>query len=112
MKFIGRDCTTAAPLALTGKGALSNTAGAVLDPIVAVRHVIRLAPGAVARIDLVLGVAESREAVSSLAEKYFDPSLADRAFELAGTHSQSLLRQLNASEAESQAVAGGEGAVA
>ena len=37
-----------------------------------------------------------------MTEKYFDPRLADRVFELAWTHSQILLRQLNASEADAQ----------
>ncbi len=35
--------------------------------------------------------------------KYHDPQLADRVFELAWTHSQILLRQLNATEADAQA---------
>src|SRR5208282_6013977 len=37
-----------------------------------------------------------------LVDKYQDPRLADRAFELTWTHSQVVLRQLNASEADSQ----------
>ena len=36
-------------------------------------------------------------------DKYHDPRLADRVFELAWTHSQVLLRQLNATEADAQA---------
>ena len=39
---------------------------------------------------------------SALTEKYHDPHLADRVFELAWTHSQVLLRQLNATEADAQ----------
>ena len=35
-------------------------------------------------------------------EKYHDPRLADRVFELAWTHSQVILRQLNATEADAQ----------
>ena len=54
------------------------------------------------RIDLVTGVAETRDAVMALTEKYSDPRLADRVFELAWTHSQILLRQLNATEADAQ----------
>ena len=55
------------------------------------------------RIDLVTGVAETRDAVMAMTEKYSDPRLADRVFELAWTHSQILLRQLNATEADAQA---------
>src|SRR4029077_6821891 len=40
-----------------------------------------------------------------LMEKYHDPRLADRVLELAWTHSQILLRQLNASEADAQGYA-------
>src|SRR5207237_8138872 len=41
--------------------------------------------------------------VVAMMDKYHDPRLADRVFELAWTHSQVLLRQLNASEADAQA---------
>ena len=61
-----------------------------------------LQPKETVRIDLVTGVAETREAVMALMEKYSDPRLADRVFELAWTHSQILLRQLNATEADAQ----------
>ncbi len=63
---------------------------------------IRLQPKETVRVDLVTGVAETREAVAALTEKYHDPRLADRVFELAWTHSQIMLRQLNATEAEAQ----------
>ena len=54
------------------------------------------------QVDLVTGVAESRDAVTALMDKYHDPRLADRVFELAWTHSQILLRQLNVTEADAQ----------
>src|SRR5436190_563131 len=60
------------------------------------------APDEKARIDLVIGVVETREAALGLIEKYHYPRMADRAFELAWTHSQVVLRQLNASEADAQ----------
>jgi cyclic beta-1,2-glucan synthetase len=48
------------------------------------------------------GAADSREACLALTHKYMDRRLADRVFELAWTHSQVLLRQLNATEADTQ----------
>ena len=48
------------------------------------------------------GVAETREASLLLVEKYRDRRLADRVFDLAWTHSQVLLRQINATEADAQ----------
>jgi cellobiose phosphorylase len=103
MKFTGRGRTLVAPAAMSGLASLSGSQGPVLDPIVSIRHVIRVEPNEIARIDLVTGVAESREAITSIMEKYYDPRLGDRVFELAWTHSHILLRQLNASEIDAQA---------
>jgi len=99
-KFIGRTKTLVNPIAMDGP--LSDSAGSVLDPIVSIRHVIYLKPNEMVRVDLICGVGESREAVVAMMDKYHDPRLADRVFELAWTHSQVLLRQLNASEADAQ----------
>ncbi|MCF8080560.1 MAG: cyclic beta 1-2 glucan synthetase, partial [Desulfobacterales bacterium] len=74
----------------------------VLDPIVAIRYRITLDPEASATINIVSGIADSRDAAIRLAEKYQDRRLADRVFDLAWTHGQVLLRQLNASQADAQ----------
>ena len=66
------------------------------------RRTVTLAPHETARVDFVLGVAENREAALALVEKYHNPRMADRALDLAWTHSQVTLRHLNASEAEAQ----------
>ena len=66
------------------------------------RRTVTLAPHETARVDFVLGVAETREAALALVEKYHNPRMADRALDLAWTHSQVTLRHLNASEAEAQ----------
>ncbi|MEK6663014.1 MAG: glucoamylase family protein [Pseudomonadota bacterium] len=103
MQFIGRGRTAADPQALSGTPAsLSGSQGSVLDPIVAIRHTITLDPQQTAIIDMVTGMGETRDAVLGLAEKYQDRRLADRVFELAWTHAQVVLRQLNASEADAQ----------
>ncbi|MDX9989607.1 GH36-type glycosyl hydrolase domain-containing protein [Thiothrix unzii] len=101
-QFIGRGNTLAAPHAMTTADHLSNSVGAVLDPIVAIRHRITLEPEASVTLDMVMGIADTREASLQLVEKYRDRRLADRVFDLAWTHSQVVLRQLNASEAEAQ----------
>jgi cellobiose phosphorylase len=102
MRFIGRGRTLAFPAAFDGKTSLSNSEGPVLDPVVCIRQTVLLQPNAAVRIDLVTGVAESRAGVEALTEKYSDPSLADRVFDLAWTHSHVLLQQLSASEADAQ----------
>ncbi len=101
-RFIGRGCTVAAPQALGDSAALSGSQGSVLDPIVAIRYRITLEPEQAATIDMVSGIDETRDAALSLAGKYQDRHLADRVFELAWTHSQVTLRQINASEADAQ----------
>jgi len=106
MRFIGRGNTVANPQALNGEsesaGTLSGSEGPVLDPIVAIRTRISLGPEESATINMVTGVAGTRNAAMGLVEKYQDRRLADRVFDLAWTHGQVLLRQLNASETDAQ----------
>ncbi|MBS1219211.1 MAG: NdvB, partial [Proteobacteria bacterium] len=102
MRFIGRGCTVVAPRAMSDAAALSGSQGSVLDPIVAIRHRITLDPEQSATIDMVFGIGETRDAALSLVGKYQDRHLADRVFELAWTHSQVTLRQINATEADAQ----------
>ena len=101
-RFLGRGNGPESPLALGRAGALSNSAGSVLDPVAASRCVLTLAPDQAVTVDIVYGMTDSRDACLMLAEKYQDRRLADRVFELAWTHAQVVLRQLNASEADAQ----------
>ena len=101
-KFIGRGRTVADPVAMEGNGQLSDSEGSVLDPIVSIRSRIELAPDESAVIDYVTGICESREAAQALMEKYRDRNLADRVFNLAWTHGQVALQQINATEAAAQ----------
>ncbi len=102
LRFIGRGNTIANPQALTGSAALSGSAGSVLDPIVAMRYRITLEPEKSATINIVTGVGETRDICTDLVEKYQDRYLADRVFDLAWTHNQVLLRQINATEGDAQ----------
>jgi cellobiose phosphorylase len=87
------------------RGPLSGTCGSVLDAVAATRRLITLEPEQTALIDIVYGAAASREACLALVHKMMDRRLADRVFELAWTHSQVILRQLNASEIDAQTYA-------
>ncbi len=102
MQFIGRGNTVAAPQAMRDPGPLGGNAGPVLDPIVAIRYQITLEAEQTATIDMVSGIGDSRDACLDLIEKYQDRHLADRVVELSWPHSQVVLRQLNASEADAQ----------
>ncbi|MGH8157688.1 MAG: GH36-type glycosyl hydrolase domain-containing protein [Rhodanobacter sp.] len=102
-RFLGRGRSTAQPRALDGDCAqLSGSAGSVLDPVLAIRCRITLEPEQSATVDFVTGIAGSRDGCLQLIGKYRDRHLADRVFDLAWTHSQVLLRQLNASLADAQ----------
>jgi cellobiose phosphorylase len=102
MRFIGRGNTIATPQAMSESGVLSGTHGSVLDPIVAIQCQITLDPEQSVTIDVASGIGDTREAAVSLVEKYQDRRLADRVFELAWTHSQVVLRQINATETDAQ----------
>ncbi len=121
VKFIGRGRTPANPLALDSttitsvksKSAtkstakplaqrLSNSQGPVLDPIVAIRRTVSLTADATVCVQIISGVAETREAALTLLEKYCDRHFVERAFEMAWFQSQEMLRQLNATEADAQ----------
>ena len=82
--------------------ALSDSQGSVLDPIVAIRYHIILEPEETATVDMIMGIGENREAALDLVDKYHDRRLANRVFELAWTHSQVMLRQINATEVDAQ----------
>jgi cellobiose phosphorylase len=102
MRFVGRGKGVSAPDAMLDPAPLSGTQGSVLDPIVSIRQRVTIDPGESATIDIVTGVGDSRDAVMGLVDKYQDPHLADRVFDLAWTHSLVVLRQLNATEADAQ----------
>ena len=101
-RFIGRGRTAANPLALDSRSHLSNTEGAVLDPIVAIRSTLTLSPDESASMQIISGVAETREAAEALLEKYCDRHFVERAFELAWFQSQEVLRHINGTEADAQ----------
>ena len=102
MQFIGRGRSAVAPRAMQEGVALSGSQGSVLDPVVAIRYRIALEPEQSVTVDMVSGIGDTRAAALSLIEKYQDRRLADRVFELAWTHSQVVLRQINATEADAQ----------
>lgn len=102
MEFIGRGNTIVNPLVMRSPGPLSGNQGSVLDPIVSIRYTMELEPNEMVTIDMITGVAETKEACEGLVGKYQDKHHKDRVFELAWTHSQVVLRQINASEGDAQ----------
>lgn len=101
-KFIGRGNTLVSPDAMTSLTSLTGSEGSVLDPIVAIQFQILLEPEGSATVDMITGITLKKEAAISLVEKYQDKLFANRVFELAWTHSQVVLQQINASESDAQ----------
>ena len=101
-RFIGRGHDVRTPIAVTDGRPLSNTVGAVLDPIFSLRTRVRVAPGATVQIAFSTLVGESRETVINLAEKYSDPAIYDRIASLAWTFAQVQLHHLHIEPEEAQ----------
>ncbi|MEO7092177.1 MAG: cyclic beta 1-2 glucan synthetase, partial [Polyangiales bacterium] len=99
MAFVGRNRSAVDPAAMH-TAALSNSLGAVLDPIVAIRNAFELGPDETVQIHLITGIAETRAGACNLIDKYSDRHLADRVLELSWTQSQVLQRRLEATSAD------------
>ena len=93
-RFLGRGRGIRTPMSVIDGLPLSNTVGAVLDPIVSLRRRVRLAPGATARVTFSTLVAPSRDEALALADKYHDPVTFERAVTLAWTQAQVQLHHL------------------
>jgi cyclic beta-1,2-glucan synthetase len=91
-KFLGRGHTPEDPAAIAGS--LTNSIGTVLDPIFALRRRVTLRPNERLQFALVTLMADSREAVIALAERYSEFHTCARAFETAWTHAQLEMRRL------------------
>jgi cyclic beta-1,2-glucan synthetase len=99
-RFLGRGRSTRDPIALEQDGPLSGTAGAVLDPVFAIRTRVRVPAGQSVSVAFTTLVATTRERAFALADRYRDPHAAQRAFDLAWTSSQVELRDLDLSPAD------------
>ena len=94
-RFLGRGHDVSNPIAIIEDRPLSNTIGAVLDPIFSLRRRVRVEPHQTISILFSTAVAESYEEAQRLADKYHDPSTFRREAALAWTRSQVELRHLN-----------------
>ncbi len=98
--FIGRGRTAAAPEAMRPGTHLSGSTGNVLDPIVSLRAVLTLAPGASASAAFLLGAAPRRDAALALPALIADGGVA--ALAAAETAARERLGRLLLSAAESE----------
>ncbi len=94
-RFLGRGHDVHGPIAIMEDRPLSNTAGAVLDPIFSLRSCVRIEPHETACVTFSTAVASSHEEALRLADKYHDVSIFEREAALAWTRSQVEMRHLN-----------------
>jgi cyclic beta-1,2-glucan synthetase len=103
-RFLGRGRGPDNPAAMDPTcSRLSGTAGTVLDPIVAIRRTVAVAPDVSVAVQIVSGACATREEALALIGKYRDHHFVERAFDMAAARGQAVLRQLSATEADSQA---------
>jgi cyclic beta-1,2-glucan synthetase len=93
-RFLGRGRGVRTPIAVMEGAPLSNTAGAVLDPIVSLRRRVRVPPQTTARVAFWTLIAPSRSEALDLVDKHHDAMAFDRATTLAWTQAQVQLHHL------------------
>jgi cyclic beta-1,2-glucan synthetase len=93
-RFLGRGHHVRAPVSITDGRPLSNTVGAVLDPVMSLRRTVRIRPGTTARVVFSTIVAPGRDQVLALADKYRDTGTFERTLTLAWTQAQVQLNHL------------------
>ncbi|HME83367.1 MAG TPA: hypothetical protein VKG91_02170 [Roseiarcus sp.] len=99
-RFLGRSHTVRAPIAIMDSRPLSNSIGAVLDPIFSIRRRIRIPPGATVRVAYWTIAAASREALLDGVDKHRDATAFTRASTLAWTQGQVQLHHLGVTAGE------------
>jgi cyclic beta-1,2-glucan synthetase len=87
-RFLGRGRTVSNPIAVMEDRPLSNTTGAVLDPVFSLRRRLRIQPNETVSCTFSTAVAHSREEAQALADKYHDPNIFNRELRLAWTKAQ------------------------
>ena len=88
--FLGRGRSTRSPQALSQR--LTETAGAVLDPIFSLRCTVEIPAGESVVVAFSTAVAKTREEAVALADQYHELRHVQRVFELAWAYSQVELR--------------------
>lgn len=94
-RFIGRGNDLRSAVSVMDARPLSNTAGTVLDPVLALRRRVRIAPGETARVAFWTGISTGRAEAVTLVDKHRDMAAVERAKTLAWTQAQVQLRYLD-----------------
>ena len=99
-RFLGRGQGVSAPIAMLDARPLTNSVGAVLDPIFALRRRVRVAAGATVRVAFWTMAAGTRAALLDCVDKHRDAAAYERATTLAWTQAQVQLHHLGVNPGE------------
>jgi cellobiose phosphorylase len=102
-KFIGRNNSMQQPQCMADDvTSLSNTSGYPLDPIFAIRQVVRIRAGGTVLVDFITGVAATREQAIKIIQKYQKRRYTNHVIDYSWISSQKLNFRLNITEIEAQ----------
>ena len=101
-RFIGRNADVRAPGAIVDGRPLSNTAGAVLDPVFSLRARVEIPAGGEVQLTFSTLLAQSRVEALRRAELLTNPMAFERVAMLAWTYARAGLHHLAISEAEAR----------
>jgi cyclic beta-1,2-glucan synthetase len=93
-RFLGRGRGPRTPIVMAHSAPLSNSVGAVLDPIFSIRRQVRVPPRTTVHMAFWTLIASSRDDVLGLVDKHHGAMAFDRATTLAWTQAQVQLRHL------------------
>jgi cyclic beta-1,2-glucan synthetase len=94
-RFLGRGRNVKNPIVMTNEIELSNTCGAVLDPIFSLRQRVRIRAYQTAKLTFVTGLVYSRQEALRVIDKYHDPDIFLRQANLGWVKGQIGLRHLS-----------------
>ncbi len=100
--FIGRGRTSRKPVAMDNPGELSGTAGAVLDPVLALRVRLAIDAGSPGQVSFTTFVARDREEALTIATRHHETDSAGRLFAVAASESAAMLDELGVSVADAE----------
>ncbi len=94
-RFLGRGHELRNAVSIVDARPLSNTAGTVLDPVLALRHRVKITPGKTARVTFWLGVGARRAEVLALVDRHRAVASFEEVKARARTHAATQLRTLD-----------------
>ncbi len=103
MNFIGRNRSLAFPDSMEPDQPLSNSVGAVLDPVFSLRIRVCIEPGESAVVNFSIGTCDTRKNAIEMLEKYCDTCATERVTEMAWTRSVVEAGFLNVSTSDERA---------